>query len=721
MSISTKSILLATAVSLACLVRADLPKVTRQPYRWNNVEIVGGGFVSGILYHPAQADLVYARTDIGGAYRWNPKTKRWIPLMDWIQRPDWNLYGVESIGLDPTNPKRLYIAAGTYTNEWGGNGAILRSSDQGRSFQRTDMPFKMGGNMDGRSIGERLAVDPNMPNILYFGSRDNGLWRSSDFGATWTKQDEFPIKLHTDGIGICFEVFDTRSGRKQSATPDIYAGAAGKGTHLFRSRDAGKSWSAVPGQPNLIPHHAAFDTTGSLILTYSNGPGPNGISDGAVWKLNPKSDVWTNITPDAGKGFGYAGLSLDAKHPGTMAVTTLDRWSLGDDVFRTTDGGAHWTGMKDAAKLDSSGSPFLNWGQKSPKFGWWMGTVAIDPYHPDTVVYGTGATIWGCSDASAADNGGATHWTVRAQGLEETASIDLVSPPVGAHLFSGLGDIGGFRHDDLTKVPPDGMATNPLFNNTDSIDFAESNPMTMARVGRGGGSSKSGGFSTDGGKSWTPFLTEPKGARGGGHIAVSSDGATFVWNPERLAPSVSTDHGATWTLCQGCKIGFRVFSDRVNPKTFYAFDPRHGDIFRSVDGGASFTAASINLPTGGEMLRVASHREGDLWLASGNFLMHSEDGGTSFKKIDGLSLVSTVGLGMAAPGKSEPCIYVIAAIGSLQGAFRSDDGGSTWICLTDAQHGFGTMDQIVGDPRIYGRVYIGTNGRGVLFGDPIKN
>jgi len=82
-----------------------------------------------------------------------------------------------------------------------------------------------------------------------------------------------------------------------------------------------------------------------------------------------------------GQRLRYAGLSLDAEHPGTMVVTSMDRWSLGDDVFRTTDGGQHWTGMKPTAQLDATGSPFLNWGQKAPKFGWWMGTVQIDPFN----------------------------------------------------------------------------------------------------------------------------------------------------------------------------------------------------------------------------------------------------------------------------------------------------------------------------------------------------
>ena len=164
----------------------------RARYIWHNVNITAGGFVDGLIFSPVQKGLIYARTDIGGAYRWDAVASRWIPLNDWAGGKDANLMGCESIGVDPTDAKRVYMAAGTYTQSWAGNGAILRSSDQGRTWLRTDMPFKMGGNEEGRSIGERLAIDPSANRVLYFGSRHDGLWKSADYGATWSKVGSFP-------------------------------------------------------------------------------------------------------------------------------------------------------------------------------------------------------------------------------------------------------------------------------------------------------------------------------------------------------------------------------------------------------------------------------------------------------------------------------------------------------------------------------------------------
>jgi hypothetical protein len=85
-------------------------------YGWHNAQIVGGGFTTGIIYSQTEPNLVYIKTDMGTAYRLNPVTNRWIPLLDWIDWNNWNLTGVESLATDPVDPNRLYIAAGTYTN-----------------------------------------------------------------------------------------------------------------------------------------------------------------------------------------------------------------------------------------------------------------------------------------------------------------------------------------------------------------------------------------------------------------------------------------------------------------------------------------------------------------------------------------------------------------------------------------------------------------------------
>ncbi|HRS18128.1 MAG TPA: hypothetical protein P5243_01390, partial [Bacteroidales bacterium] len=146
-------------------------------YTWSNLPLGGGGFVSAVIAHPKTQNVIYARTDVGGAYRWVNVTKTWVPLNDWCSIDELGLLEIESLALDPNNPAKLYMLAGTsYFNN--GKTAILISNDYGATFTVVDVSnqFKAHGNGMGRQTGEKLAVDPKNSNILFCGTRRDGLF-----------------------------------------------------------------------------------------------------------------------------------------------------------------------------------------------------------------------------------------------------------------------------------------------------------------------------------------------------------------------------------------------------------------------------------------------------------------------------------------------------------------------------------------------------------------
>ncbi|HXN49492.1 MAG TPA: xyloglucanase, partial [Bryobacteraceae bacterium] len=404
----------------------------------------------------------------------------------------------------------------------------------------------------------------------------------------------------------------------------------------------------------------------------------------------------------------------DPESPGVIMVSTLDLWYQHDDIFRSLDGGDAWEEVGASGTWDNSLSPWVGLLQSATSPGWWMGSLAIDPFNSGHVMYGTGATIWSTSNATAIDSGQPVNWTIGASGLEETAVLQLISPPSGpANLLSGVGDIGGFAHLTLTQSPPAGMMANPIFSTTTGLDFAQSSPLVMARTGYAS-NSPYGAYSTDGGVTWTPFAGTPAGTtQGAGSIAVSADGKTFVWAPLNAPVAASTDKGTTWTQSSSAPSGNTVVADRVNPLKFYIASA--GSFYRSTDGGVTFTTTGASV-TG---TVVASFKaEGDLWLASNAGLFHSTDSGSTFAAIAGVQQANSVGLGMAASGATYPALYVMGVVGNVQGFFRSTDAGATWSQINDAQHQYGNASLVIGDPRVFGRVYIGTNGRGIIYGDP---
>ncbi len=709
-------------VALWCASAGSFPATAQVtvPNRWKNVQMLGGGFVSGIVYSPTRQDLLYARTDVGGAYRWDAPAQAWIPLTDHLSRFEQDYTGVLSLATDPSDPNRVYLATGLYTQSWAGTGAILASADQGNTWTTTKLGIKLGGNEDGRSTGERLQVDPNLGSVLYLGSSTDGLWKSTDYGASWAKVNSFPVAASPVASGgISFVLFDQASGTPGTATPTIYVGVLQKGAeNLFRSTDGGNTWAAVPGQPTgYMAHHAALSADGVLYLTYCDGPGPNGVTAGDVMKYNAATGQWTSIRPDVGQQGGFAGLALDPRKPGTLLVSTLDRWWPGDEVFRSTDDGQTWKPLLASSSFDHSPAPYA--AASKPH---WLGDLDLDPFDSDKAWFVTGYGVFGSRNITAADAGNGVSWAFLNQGLEETVPLQLISPPAGAPLVSALGDIDGFRHDDVDVSPAAGRLS-PRYGTNQSIDFAELKPAYMARTHYNGGA-RYGAWSADGGTSWTPFGSAPAGAGGGGTIAVAADGSTLVWGPGGTASLFySRDNGATWTASAGTSGGLVPVADRVNAQQFYVYDASTGRVLVSTDGGASFAVGAANLPALASWelwkgsLRAVFGGEGDLWLTSPSGLFHSTNAGASFTKAAKVQDALKIGFGKAAAGKTYPALYLVGKVNNTEGFYRSDDGAASWVRINDARHQFGGVNALAGDPRTYGRVYIATTGRGIVYGD----
>ena len=694
---------------LACLLATE---VTAQTYKWKNVQMLGGGFVTGIIYSPTQQNLIYARTDIGGAYRWDAANKIWIPLSDSFASGD--DYGVVSMATDPSNPNRVYMATGLYTQSWGAMGAVYSSVDKGTTWTRNDLSIKLGGNENGRSAGERLQVDPNLGSTLFLGSSTDGLWKSTNYGSTWSKVTSFPVSSSPVGSGgISFVLFDKSSSSSGTATRTIYVGVMQTGTNLYKSTDEGTTWTAVSGQPtNLMPHQAARASNGIIYLSYSDASGPNNVGAGAVWKLNPAGNAWTNISPPAGQG-GYGGISVDAQNANHVIVSTLGRWWPRDEVFRSVDGGANWTGLLTNATWDHALAPYA--AGMNPH---WLGDVEIDPFNASNAWFVTGYGVYNSNNLGASP----ANWIFQNKGLEETAALELISPPAGAPLLSALGDIDGFKHDNLDVSPPAGRLS-PQYGTSPSIDFAQNLPGFMARTYNSAGGNY-GSYSTDGGSTWTSFASAPAGTTGGGSIAVSADGNRIVWGPEGAsALYVSTNRGTSWTACTGVPANLKPVSDRVNSQKFYVYDAVNGRIWVSTNGGASFSVQATGLPTIPDYqvwltrIRTVFGVEGDIWLANPNGVYRSTNSGTSFTQVSSAQNATAVSFGKAAPGKTYPAVFIVGTVNGTSGFYRSDDSGATWTRINDAQHQYGTVTTITGDPRVYGRLYLGGTGRGIIYGD----
>ncbi len=716
------------SASTAAQVRAIRPAMAANAagYNWSNINWGGGGYVTGIIYHPSVQGLVYARTDVGGAYRRDPGSSTWIPLMDSLNRDDNQLMGIESLAVDPNNSNLLYLASGMYLPSWGRTAAILRSSDRGNTWSRTELPIHLGGNSDGRGTGERLQVDPHLGSVLFLGTNQDGLYKSTDSGVTWNKVNSFSPTATT------FVVFERSKGTTGQASPSLWVGVATtSGPGLYHSSDGGATWQAAPGnQPTgLMPLAAQYDGWGNLFITYGNAQGPSGISNGAVYKYQIAYNNFSNITPSAPTGnlqFGYGGVAVSVQNPNIIMVSTIDRYGTGDDVYRSSDGGGTWTGFNAISNHTAANNPWITayyGGSLSGVMGHWITDVAIDPYNSNNAMYNTGYGLWESNNALA----GSVNWGFNISGIEETAVNTLASPSSGAHLLMTQGDVGGGRYN-TSLSDNSGYFPSPRQNNF-GVDFAQYYASYVARtIGNG----NAGMLSWDNGVTWSQIPSSPVASGSdAGKIAVSAGGGHLVWVPGGQGAYYSTNNGSSWTAASGYPTTGTLYSgsyyapvsDKQTDGNFYAYNSGNGTIVGSSNGGQSFTTLYSGLdvlPTyaaQNQLVSVPGITQ-DLWLATPNGLYHMKGTGSAVAKISGVQAAYSVGYGKAASGQSYPAIYIAAKMNNTYGIYRSIDGGNTWTRINDDNHQYNQVDYVTGDMSVYGQVYISAGGRGAVVGSP---
>jgi oligoxyloglucan reducing-end-specific cellobiohydrolase len=164
----------------------------------------------------------------------------------------------------------------------------------------------------------------------------------------------------------------------------------------------------------------------------------------------------------------------------------------------------------------------------------------------------------------------------------------------------------------------------------------------------------------------------------------------------------------------------------VKPDLFYAYV--NGRFYSTgTSGGITFSRMnSTILPVcGGSNCGtpvVNFSQSGDIWLPLGvSGLFHSVDGGVTWTNPSNVAWANSVAVG-AAGSTHTPAVYLygMPTASSAMAIYRSDDNGTTWVQINDALHQYGGPTLIQADPRVYGRVYLGMNGRGIIYGEPAR-
>jgi xyloglucan-specific exo-beta-1,4-glucanase len=357
-------------------------------------------------------------------------------------------------------------------------------------------------------------------------------------------------------------------------------------------------------------------------------------------------------------------------------------------------------------KLDPNGVTWIK-GQSIH----WTGSIEFDPFDTKTVWITSGNGIFRTDDIDAEKQ----VWKFQVKGFEETVPLNIVSIKNGP-IVSVIADYDGFTHRDVTQYAP---IHKPRMGSTTGLDYARLKPDVLLRAG------DKMFYTLDGGKLWTE-ITAKTGIKG--QVAVSSDGNTFLYFPEKGTEGYwSADIGKTWKVVEGIQLaGAMPVADAVNPNKFYIYNVA-GGIMVSKDAGKSFKPAgqySTSAMNGSKIIRAVPGKEGELWVPlNAGGLARTKDGGATLNKISGVSSCEAVGFGKEAPGKKILTIYIWGTVNGIQGIHRSIDEGKTWLRINDDEHEYGGPGNgqfVIGDMNTFGRVYMSTAGRGIVMGNENK-
>lgn len=675
---------------------------------WHSATIGAGGYITGIYIHPQEADLRYIRTDNGGFYRWQTEQQQWQHITHSLPRGFWDYdtnTGGEALALDPQNRELVYIAVGKYTDR---AGAIYKSVDRGTTWQQLDLAVPMGGDQDKRWAGNRLVVSPFDSNLLLFGSRLDGLWRSQDAGNSWTQIANLPIANNEFGVlTIAF------APQKENL---VYASVYDDG--VYQSLDSGITWERLANSPTKVMQMAVA-RDGMLYATNDWLPQVNKY-DGREW---------SDITPEGPVHTTFNALSL---HPEDAKTLLVGEGEIGKaKIYYSEDRGASWTEKK--VTLNKT----VSW-LADESFSDHPAKIAFDPQNPRRVWLTDWFNVWRTDNIQEQT----VEWTNQVAGIEQIVLMTMVSPPEGAVLLSGIADQDGFYHHDLNTPPQTRFGfqgrgnystlnltgenfLDNYFQNTHHIAYCQTQPQHLVRVG-----SQEwrhvyiGVISNDGGLSWATWANTPANKMFTRVAISATNPQNFVVTVSEDRPLVTYDGGSSWVSVGGLPNGEKgpwnwnqpLAADGVKGDRFYYYG--EGKVYRSDDEGLSFQVVTRDLPqnTRHNLTTVPGVAE-EIWLSlDAGGLYHSQNGGSSFEKIESVKEAHLVTVGTPIGDLLPHSVYVYGTLkDGKSGLFMSVDLGKHWQQINEMEETPKSIKLLVASQQQPGLIFAGTDGRGIQY------
>lgn len=432
-------------------------------------------------------------------------------------------------------------------------------------------------NIEGRIT--TVAIHPQNPQIVFAGTANGGVWRSTNFCQTWTSVFD---NQNTSSIGAI--------AIDPSNASTVYCGTGEAnslrsyypGTGIYKSTDGGNSWIHKGLDSSYCFGRIAIDPVNTQTL-YAAALGSTRRKNDqrGIYKSSNGGNTWERKLYVA-DSVGAVDVVVDPSNPAKIIAAMWERQRREDYIKY----GGRYSGIYIST---NSGNNWAQPGGGFPSNDVNLGRISLDVCLSNPqVIYALTAATSGSSRGLYKTTNGGTNWVQINASAAPSSNyawfnrICKVSPANPDKVFAGglemyLSNNGGTSLGTVATSHVDQHA----------VDFALTNPDYIV-VGNDGGID----YSTNGGTAWFYSESLPVTQFYAGDID-NSNPVTILGGTQDNGTIRTTGGTGSWNEIYGGD-GFYCLVDYTNPQNVYAAS-QNGGLGRSVNGGQSFSSGTSGL------------------------------------------------------------------------------------------------------------------------------